>query len=713
MLRWLKRRWTSHLVIILGILGIWFGLERLGDLFESDFHYRPLKRAELTTEDERANYGRLAPLNPNLVFLAIDLPSIKLDVLDDATISSSKGLSLIKASDGYPFLRSVYGEISDRLLGAGAKVVGFDIIFRDPKPEDAAFRQVMDKYPGRVILGINIADDLNGFILPPPSLLPSQSPTDTQTGYLNYFPDEDSVIRNTHYRINLQYLNRQDGAEKLPMMYSLAARMITNAGSPVRIPNNMDAYTMRYGSPHLPNKPLIPSYSLYTIFDPHAWQQNFQNGAYFKDKIVLVGPEGNWSQDLHPTPFGSMAGAEIHLNAMNALLENGFLQLTSVTFDRVMIVGAAALVFALAMVVPNIAGRFVAAVIVTGIYVGVVMRAYNGPGLLLPVVGPIGVFNGAMGVGFVYDFLLAQVERMQLRAAFQRYTSPNVAKYLLDHRESYEEMLAGTRLPVTVLFSDVRGFTTKTEIAASEGKSQQHIAKLNQYLTQMVACVFRCDGVLDKFIGDAVMAVWGNTPYNFGPKEDAVRAVRAAQEMLVELKNLNARWRAQGLEEWQIGIGLNHGEAIVGDMGSQQRTEYAVIGDAVNLASRLESLTKEYHVDLLLGESVANLVRDVFYLRTVDLVVVKGKTKAVETFTVVGAKSEGMTPDMQKFLEAYEEGIRAFRDREFVRAEALFGEALKIEPGDGQAEEYLANCREFIKNPPDSEWTGVRIMTKK
>jgi adenylate cyclase len=150
--------------------------------------------------------------------------------------------------------------------------------------------------------------------------------------------------------------------------------------------------------------------------------------------------------------------------------------------------------------------------------------AYNGPGLLLPVVGPVGVFTAATGLGFVYDFVLAQIEKLQLRTTFERYSSPNVTKYLLDHSESYQEMLVGTRTPVTVLFSDVRGFTTMTEVAAAEGKSQEHIAKLNEYLTEMVACVFRHDGALDKFIGDAVMAVWGNTPYNFGPKGDAVRA---------------------------------------------------------------------------------------------------------------------------------------------------------------------------------------------
>ncbi|MCE0524228.1 MAG: adenylate/guanylate cyclase domain-containing protein [Methylacidiphilales bacterium] len=697
----------------LGVLGIWFALDYLENRFDPIFHFRPLVRAELATDDERAHFGRLAPINPNLVFIAIDAPSVSLDALDDKTIADSKGLSLIKASNGYPFLRSVYGEVCDRLLGAGAKVVGFDLIFRDPKPEDAAFRQVMDKYPGQVVIGLNIADDLNTFTLPPATLLPSGSATDEQVGYLNYFPDEDGVIRRTNYRTNLEFLNHQEGADKLPMIHSLSARMVEQGGFAAQAPNDLETCAFRFGSTHLPNLPRIPSYSLYTIFDPQSWQNNFQNGAYFKDKIVLVGPEGNWSKDVMPTPWGIMAGAEIHLNSMNALLEKDFLQPPSPALNGTLIFCGALAAFLLAMVIPNIAGRFAAALAVVGGYFAAVMTAYNGPGWLLPVVGPVGVFSGATGLGFVYDFLLAQLEKMQLRAAFQRYTSPNVAKYLLDHLDDYQEMLAGKRLPVTVLFSDVRGFTTMTEFAAAQGKSQQHIEKLSEYLTEMVACVFTYDGALDKFIGDAVMAVWGNTPYNFGPKGDAIRAVRAALAMLEELKKLNARWKAEGKEEWRIGIGLNHGEAIVGDMGSEQRTEYAVIGDAVNLASRLESLTKQYHLDLLLGESVADLVRDEFYLRTVDLVVVKGKTQAVQSFTVIGEKSAGLAPEAQKFLEAYEEGIRAFRNRAFERAAELFAEALKFQPGDEQTEGYLAASREFVRNPPDASWTGVRVMTSK
>jgi len=192
-----------------------------------------------------------------------------------------------------------------------------------------------------------------------------------------------------------------------------------------------------------------------------------------------------------------------------------------------------------------------------------------------------------------------------------------------------------------------------------------------------------------------------------------VRAVRSALAMMSELRQLNARWIGQGRGEWHIGIGLNHGQVIVGDIGSQKRREFAVIGDAVNLASRLESLTKEYKVDILIGESVVELVREQFHLQTVDLVQVVGKTEPVETFTVLGEKSEALPVPRQQFLEVYEEGIRAFRNREFVRARQWFTRALEFLPGDHLAEQYLAACEAFILNPPDASWTGVRVMTKK
>ena len=415
------------------------------------------------------------------------------------------------------------------------------------------------------------------------------------------------------------------------------------------------------------------------------------------------------AKDKSRTPYGLMDGAEIHLNAINALLQNEFLYPVSNTKIGLIIGASGILAFLLAMGITSIAWRFLAAIVFLGGYVEALIWAYNGPGWLLPAVSPIGVFCGATGVGFVYDFVLAQVEKFQLRSTFERYTSPNEAKYLLEHMDSYKKMLAGTRKPVTILFSDVRGFTTMTEKA----DSHELVTKLNEYLTAMVDCVFRYDGSLDKFIGDAVVGAWGKTPYNFGPKEDAVRAVRCALAMLSELRRLNAQWVSRGQEEWHIGIGLNHGQVIVGDIGSQKRKEFAVIGDAVNLASRLESLTKEYKVGILIGESVAELVRDQFHLRTVYLIQVVGKTQAVDTFTVLGEKSEALSSQQEQFLTAYEEGVRAFRGRKFSQAKKLFEEALQCQPDDHLTQQYLSSCDDYVLNPPDASWTGVRVMTKK
>jgi adenylate cyclase len=229
----------------------------------------------------------------------------------------------------------------------------------------------------------------------------------------------------------------------------------------------------------------------------------------------------------------------------------------------------------------------------------------------------------------------------------------------------------------------------------------------------MVDCVIRQDGNLEKFMGDGIMAVWGNTPYTAGAKDDAIRAVRAALAMTVELKRLNAKWVAAGLAEWKIGIGVNHGNVIVGDMGSPDHKEFAMVGDPVNLGSRLEGLTKEYRVHIMLGEQIAALIADEFYLRSVARVRVKGKNRPVKAFTVLGERKDGLPPQKQEFLRLYEEAMAAFWARDFVRACPLFDAALKIEPEDFLAGEYHHSAVQFAKEPPPADWDGVRTMTEK
>jgi adenylate cyclase len=716
-LRWLKRRGAVHFVIV-----ALFVVPMVGLLFSSQYEkYSPFlawakgkfDSLEFASVDYRVSLGRKAPVSPEIVFLAIDAASTSasLDSLYDAkALAASRPLTLMHSS--FPYPREVYALVCDRLFEAGARVVAIDVLFLGPSPNDQEWKSAIDRYRDKLVIAMNFSDDpLNGtsstLSIPSISLLPEQDPFDQRLGYVNYCPVSDYVVLKAQYRTNIDSINHNPGAGRLPKFYSFAARALQKGGHADLIPDDLAARSMRYAGSPLHS---FKNYSLYEIFDPDYWKSNFHDGDYFRDKIVVVGPQGDFVKDKSSTPYGLMDGAEIHLNAINDLLQNEFLHPASdgLIFSTVIGSGLAALL--LALTIAQIVWRFLAAVVVLAGYAMVLIWAYNGPGWLLPAVAPIGVFCGATGVGFVYDFTLAQIERFRLRTTFERYNSKNVVKYLMDHTESYKEMLAGTRRPVTALFSDVRGFTTMAEEAAD---SHRLVAKLNEYLTAMVACVFRLDGTLDSFMGDGIMAVWGNTPFHFGPREDAVRAVRAALAMIVELRKLNAKWLAEGGTAWRIGIGLNHGQVIVGDIGSQEHKEFATIGDAVNLASRLESLTKEYRLEILLGESVADLVRDHFHLRSVDIVQVKGKMQAVQAFTVLGEKSEVLSVDQQKFLTFYEEGMSSFRKREFARAKELFAQALQTKSDDYLAAQYLESCLEFAKNPPDASWTGIRVMTQK
>ncbi len=231
----------------------------------------------------------------------------------------------------------------------------------------------------------------------------------------------------------------------------------------------------------------------------------------------------------------------------------------------------------------------------------------------------------------------------------------------------------------------------------------------------MVPHVFDNAGTLDKFIGDAIMAVWGNVS-SHGTASDAKSAVRTALGMRTSLRKLNERWRAEGKRELGFGVGINHGDAVVGNIGSyepHERLDPTVIGDAVNLASRLEALTRIYGVDILLGEAVSDLVRDDFYLRTVARAQVKGKTEPVDIFTLIGARSDDVDPEFLKWLEVYEEAIAKFRRRDFKDAKILFSHFLEFYPDDSLGKIYLASALEYEQAPPDEAWNAVEVFKKK
>jgi adenylate cyclase len=257
---------------------------------------------------------------------------------------------------------------------------------------------------------------------------------------------------------------------------------------------------------------------------------------------------------------------------------------------------------------------------------------------------------------------------------------------------------------MTVLFSDVRGFTTLTE----QMPPRDLVALLNEYMTAMVAVLFRHEGVLDKYMGDAIMAFW-NAPVL--QPDHARRACHTALEMAAELDRLRESWRARHLPPLDIGIGLNTGPMVFGNMGSTLRTDFTVLGDSVNLASRLEGLTKEYGARIVVGDSTRAAAADAFVFRFLDLVAVKGKTEPAAVYELL-APAGALPPEREPLLAIYSRGLAAYRAQNWRGAVAAFSEALRADPEDGPSALYLRRAEEYAAAPPPA-WDGVYVATHK
>jgi len=291
----------------------------------------------------------------------------------------------------------------------------------------------------------------------------------------------------------------------------------------------------------------------------------------------------------------------------------------------------------------------------------------------------------------------------RVKSTMARYMDPGLADQLL---ESGEEILGGKSTLATVLFTDVRAFTTLTEELGAQGT----VSLLNEYFTIMVDCLTREGGMLDKFIGDAMMAAFG-IPLSHDDDED--RALRAAISMISELERWNRTRLDNGLPPIDMGIGLNTDIVVSGNIGSPKRMDYTMIGDGVNLAARLESACKQYHAHILISENTVNRLHGTYRVRDIDKVVVKGKTEPVGVFEVLDYHTDASFPNMQDALGAFKEGIKQYRDGNFDKALGAFKDSIGLNAKDKLADVYVDRCEHLIANPPGDDWNGVWVMTEK
>ncbi|HEY3328325.1 MAG TPA: GAF domain-containing protein [Novimethylophilus sp.] len=291
----------------------------------------------------------------------------------------------------------------------------------------------------------------------------------------------------------------------------------------------------------------------------------------------------------------------------------------------------------------------------------------------------------------------------RMKSTMSRYMDPGIADRLV---ASGAEMLGGQNIEATVLFSDIRGFTPLTEQLGAQGT----VALLNEYFTLMVDCIQREQGMLDKFIGDAIMAAFG---IPVGHEDDPDRAVRASIAMIKTLETWNRQRQAEGKLPVNIGIGLNTDTVVSGNIGSKKRMDFTIIGDGVNLASRLESACKQYGAKILVSEFTVHKLQGTYRKREVDLVVVKGKTQPVSVYEILAFHTDETFPNITELLGLFKDGLAAYRNRRWESAIRLFGECAALNPDDKPSQIYLERAQHLKQNPPARDWSGVWVMESK
>ncbi|HJW85548.1 MAG TPA: adenylate/guanylate cyclase domain-containing protein, partial [Candidatus Brocadiaceae bacterium] len=461
-------------------------------------------------------------------------------------------------------------------------------------------------------------------------------------------------------------------------------------------------------------KPRFESFYRYIPYDYviaskdliQAGKQPLLSPGTFKDKIVLVTAYAAGISDFRATPFSPVTpGIEIHANIIDNVLSQKFLRQVDGWNEKVY-VSLLAIVIGIIAAVSRSSIGFAVTLTFMGATVGLHGKLF-GYGWVLPVVNTsvamVGTYLGVLLLKYIFE----EKEKRRIRFAFGHYLAPQVLEAVL--RSPDKLKLGGERRYMTVLFSDVEGFTALSEQMQPEEIS----AILNEYLGQMMHCIKKTGGTLDKFIGDAVMAEW-NAPVS--QDDHAARACKTALFMMEELEILRAKWKKEQRPPLNARIGINSGDMVVGNMGSREIFDYTVIGTEVNTSARLEPLNKDFGTRIAVSDSTRREAEkyypDTFLFRFLAKVALKGRNIPLNVYELVGWK-DAIGKDHLEAMEIYREGLDLFFKARFSDARKLFQKAIERRPEDSPSETYVSLCAFYETNPPPSDWEGVYVQTSK
>jgi len=534
--------------------------------------------------------------------------------------------------------------------------------------------------------------------------LPKISQAAAGAGYFNMMPDVDGTVR--WFPMTILY-----GADFFaPMSLVALAHYWGNPTSYITL-SQVGVQDIRLGKLEIPvdrhgrmlinylGPPgMVPTYSAAALLDGRLPPEAL------KDKIVLVGATAVGIYDLRVTPFSGVSpGVEVQATVLDNLLRHNFIRVPKFGLPLMLLI-LLGLGVMLGLLLPQLsaAWAFVFTLLLIEGFTFSNYFLFSRLGIQLELFYPLMEIVGIYLCITMQRFLAEERERLRIRKAFESYVAPAVVQEMLKHPEALR--LGGERRVISVLFTDIRGFTTMSEDLDPEAL----VKLLHDFLNPMSNIIIDRGGTIDKYMGDAIMALFG-APLE--QPDHARQACRAALRMEDTLEELNRQWAKQGRPPLKIGVGVNSGPVAVGNMGSDRLFDYTAIGDNVNLASRLEGLTKYYGTNILISQATAEAVENGFILRDVDRVKVKGKAQASGIFEVMGEGEPD--PELARFLTAYHQGLALYRQMRWPDSIAAFEKALEVQPDDAPSRRYLALARKHQETPPHPEWEAITVMDEK
>jgi adenylate cyclase len=627
----------------------------------------------------------------------------------------------IKKVGQFPWPRSIYSKLIGEIFNNGAKVVGLDIMFIDPSTpkEDKVLIETAKKYGKRLVFAVGFDPSVINEVsskYPFPALMSAV----VSLGSVYQSPDPaDGQVRLTQLFVGRKFSERSEWAlspERIPNLGVKVLSLFEGVDPDTyykRVKENQIRLNIRgreklsvgYTTDARGDVQPVEKYA-YGIQRLPAWKAiegklDDEEKKKLNGSMVILASSAIGAYDHYPTVFDEQSpGAEVYANLIDNLIHQRYFRDLPLYISLLIILFVSILAY-WAMRLRMILSTFCFAGTLAA-WVAIAIVAFHRL-VILDFTGVTLAIIGSFGVLLIHRALLEEKQKREVRQMFGQYVSPEIVDVLV--KDPSKIRLGGDRRNMTVLFLDIAHFTTISE----KMKPEDLIKFLNTYLTALTDVIHKHNGVVDKYIGDCIMAFW-NAPLDF-PRHRSL-ACRAAVECLGEVRRLNEEYVDPSIPELAVRIGLNSGDVVVGNTGSARKLSYTVLGDDVNLASRLEGANKFFGSTAMASEDTFSEAREVVEGRLLGSIRVVGKEIPIKVFELLAKKGE-LSEEWKKALPLYEQGVDLYLKKDFARAIESFSEVLKVFPNDKPGKFYVDVCKRHMESPPEGSWDGVFNLTSK